>query len=79
MGWVWAWGRASCLDGNSKGAIRRFVEQASGRDPWGDGAIPVSERIVVFDNDGTLSSEQPLDIPLLVASSSGQPYTAMVY
>lgn len=54
----------SWRDGTSKRAIRRFVEQASGRDPRG-GAIPVSERIAVFDNDGTLWSEQPLYIPFL--------------
>lgn len=55
----------SWLDGTSKRAIRRFVEQASGRDPSAGDPIPVSERIAVFDNDGTLWSEQPLYIPFL--------------
>ena len=55
----------SWLDGASKRAILRFVDQASGRDASGAGAIPVAERIAVFDNDGTLWSEQPLYIPFL--------------
>lgn len=47
----------SWLDGTSKRAILQFVERAQ--------AIPPAERIAVFDNDGTLWSEQPLYIPFL--------------
>lgn len=60
----------SWLEGSSKRAILRFVEQATGGSqasgqPAGDGFIPPEERIAVFDNDGTLWSEQPLYIPFL--------------
>ena len=47
----------SWLEGSSKRAIRQFVERAQ--------AVPPDERIAVFDNDGTLWSEQPLYIPFL--------------
>lgn len=47
----------SWQEGASKRAILRFVERAE--------AIPLAERIAVFDNDGTLWSEQPLYIPFL--------------
>jgi len=47
----------SWLEGSSKRAILHFVERAQ--------AVPPAERIAVFDNDGTLWSEQPLYIPYL--------------
>lgn len=47
----------SWVEGTSKRAILQFVERAE--------AVPPAERIAVFDNDGTLWSEQPLYIPFL--------------
>jgi phosphoserine phosphatase len=47
----------SWREGASKRAILTFLQQAE--------AIPPVERIAVFDNDGTLWSEQPLYIPVL--------------
>ncbi|PVB63766.1 HAD family hydrolase [Labrenzia sp. 011] len=43
--------------GDSKSAIVEFVETVA--TPGGDGYVDPSERIAVFDNDGTLWSEQP--------------------
>jgi phosphoglycolate phosphatase-like HAD superfamily hydrolase len=45
-------------DGAAKQAIVKFVEDAT-RD-GGTGFVPAAERIAVFDNDGTLWSEQPV-------------------
>ncbi|WP_455378078.1 META domain-containing protein [Petrachloros mirabilis] len=45
-------------DGQAKQAIARFVERVT-KDGSPD-FVPVSERIAVFDNDGTLWAEQPL-------------------
>ena len=42
----------------SKKAITAFVENVTRKD--GPGFVPPSERIAVFDNDGTLWSEQPM-------------------
>ncbi len=47
---------ASWQDTSVKTAILRFVESAT----TGPSAIPVEERIAVFDNDGTLWTERPL-------------------
>ena len=47
----------SWLEGPSKRAILEFLRLAE--------TIPLAERIAVFDNDGTLWSEQPLYIPFL--------------
>ena len=44
-------------EGLSKSALVRFVGTTT--TPGSDGFIPVEERIAVFDNDGTLWSEQP--------------------
>jgi len=52
-------------DGASKTAILQFVEESQDAD--GDQFIPVAERIAVFDNDGTLWSEQPAYFQLLFA------------
>ena len=52
-------------EGASKQAIVQFVEDVSTRD--GSGFIPSSERIAVFDNDGTLWAEQPLYFQLVFA------------
>ena len=51
----------SWREGPTKRALLRFVQQAIL--PAGPGAIPPHERIAVFDNDGTLWSEQPLYFP----------------
>lgn len=44
--------------GKAKRAILEFVETVT--TPGGTGFLPESERIAVFDNDGTLWSEQPM-------------------
>jgi phosphoglycolate phosphatase-like HAD superfamily hydrolase len=55
---------ASWNDGASKQAILKFVA-----DVTSDGArsVPAAERIAVFDNDGTLWSEQPMYFQLAFA------------
>jgi hypothetical protein len=45
-------------DGASKKAIVSFVEKVT--KPGSPDFVPVSERIAVFDNDGTLWAEQPM-------------------
>ena len=45
-------------DGAAKTAIVDFVSQSI--DPTVAGFVPVADRIAVFDNDGTLWSEQPV-------------------
>ncbi len=45
-----------------KEKIMSFVEDVS--DPTSENYVPVSDRIAVFDNDGTLWTERPLYIPL---------------
>ena len=45
-------------DGASKTAIVDFVSHSV--DPASAGFVPVPDRIAVFDNDGTLWSEQPV-------------------
>jgi phosphoglycolate phosphatase-like HAD superfamily hydrolase len=47
---------ASWTDGAAKRAIVRFVERTVAQ------AVPVEERVAVFDNDGTLWCEKPLPI-----------------
>ncbi|HEX7374666.1 MAG TPA: HAD family hydrolase [Steroidobacteraceae bacterium] len=49
---------ASWNDGASKTRIVRFVEDVT--NPASRNFVPPAERIAVFDNDGTLWSEQPL-------------------
>ena len=53
----------SWVEGSSKRAVLRFVQQASGEADGSSAAVPPEERIAVFDNDGTLWSEQPLYFP----------------
>jgi hypothetical protein len=48
----------SWRDTTSKQAIVAFVERVT--DPDGPDYVPPSERVAVFDNDGTLWSEQPI-------------------
>ncbi|MDF4804588.1 haloacid dehalogenase-like hydrolase, partial [Vibrio parahaemolyticus] len=48
----------SWKDSDSKTAIVNFVEQST--DSSKAAFIPVSDRIAVFDNDGTLWSEKPI-------------------
>jgi phosphoglycolate phosphatase-like HAD superfamily hydrolase len=52
-------------DTDTKAAIIDFVEGVT--DPGGDGFVPEDDRIAVFDNDGTLWSEQPLYFQALYA------------
>ncbi len=52
-------------DGPTKSAIRDFVTNITQRD--GPGFVPVSQRIAVFDNDGTLWCEQPMYVQLAFA------------
>ena len=52
-------------EGSSKQAIFRFVEEV--RAPGGPGFVPPAKRIAVFDNDGTLWSEQPMYFQLAFA------------
>ncbi|MBL0921268.1 MAG: haloacid dehalogenase-like hydrolase [Phycisphaerales bacterium] len=52
-------------DTPARAAIINFVEDAAA--PSGSSAIPREQRIAVFDNDGTLWSEQPLYFQLLFA------------
>ena len=44
-------------DTPTRAAITSFVERVSAPGP---GFVPVEERVAVFDNDGTLWSEQPM-------------------
>ena len=48
----------SCNEGPAKAAILDFVADVT--TPGGTEFVPVSERIAVFDNDGTLWVEQPM-------------------
>lgn len=52
-------------DGASRQAIIKFVESVSTE--GGSQFVPVAERIAVFDNDGTLWSEQPMYFQLAFA------------
>jgi phosphoserine phosphatase len=51
----------SWRDTATRRAIEEFVETVSGNGP---GAVPVAERIAVFDNDGTLWTEKPMPTQL---------------
>jgi hypothetical protein len=53
---------ASWSDGASKARIVSFVQGVT--DPTGKTYVPPAERIAVFDNDGTLWTEQPMYFPL---------------
>jgi phosphoserine phosphatase len=48
-------------DGPAKAAITAFVERVT----TGPDAVPVEERIAVFDNDGTLWTEKPMPVELV--------------
>jgi hypothetical protein len=52
-------------EGGSKKAITDFVGRVTR--PGGTNFVPVAERIAVFDNDGTLWSEQVMSFQLLFA------------
>lgn len=52
-------------EGPSKDRITAFVEKTT--DPTSADFIPINERIAVFDNDGTLWSEQPIYFQLFYA------------
>jgi len=53
---------SSWRDGPARQAIVEFVEQTTGKN--GTAAVPVEERVAVFDNDGTLWCEKPMPIQL---------------
>ena len=53
---------SSWRDGPARQAIVEFVERICGED--GSAAVPVEERVAVFDNDGTLWCEKPMPIQL---------------
>jgi phosphoglycolate phosphatase-like HAD superfamily hydrolase len=53
---------SSWRDGPTRRAIIEFVERACGES--GAAAVPVEERVAVFDNDGTLWCEKPMPIQL---------------
>src|SRR3954451_18518990 len=53
---------SSWRDGPAKAAIVDFVGRTCGLD--GAAAVPVEERVAVFDNDGTLWCEKPMPIQL---------------
>ena len=53
---------SSWNDGDAKAAIVSFVERVTTE--GGADYVPVSERIAVFDNDGTLWCEKPMPIEL---------------
>jgi hypothetical protein len=55
----------SWSEGDAKAAIVGFVERVT--DPASDSFVPEDDRIAVFDNDGTLWSEQPLYFQVLYA------------
>ncbi len=52
-------------DGNAKKSITSFVEKVT--DPKSKSYVKPEERIAVFDNDGTLWSEQPMYFQLAFA------------
>jgi phosphoglycolate phosphatase-like HAD superfamily hydrolase len=53
---------SSWRDGPARRAIIEFVERTCGEN--GSAAVPVEERVAVFDNDGTLWCEKPMPIQL---------------
>jgi phosphoserine phosphatase len=55
----------SWRDGPARQAIVSFVERVT--KPGGPDFVPPAERIAVFDNDGTLWSEQPIYVQLAFA------------
>jgi phosphoserine phosphatase len=67
----------SWRDGPTRRAIIEFVERACGKNRAA--AVPVEERVAVFDNDGTLWCEKPMPIQLdfilgrLVEMAEAQP------
>ncbi len=58
-------GLPSWNEGDAKARITGFVEAVT--DPAGQDYLPPSERIAVFDNDGTLWAEQPVYFQFLFA------------
>ncbi len=56
---------ASWNDGAAKARIVGFVKATT--EPGGKDFVPIAERIAVFDNDGTLWSEQPMYFQLAFA------------
>jgi phosphoserine phosphatase len=56
---------ASWVDGPAKKTILAFVADVT--KPGGPRFVPAAERIAVFDNDGTLWAEQPMNVQLAFA------------
>jgi len=52
-------------DGSAKRTIESFVESVT--DAHGSDFVPAEDRIAVFDNDGTLWSEQPMPVEIAFA------------
>jgi len=53
---------SSWRDGRARQSIVEFIERSCGA--GGSAAIPVEQRVAVFDNDGTLWCEKPMPIQL---------------
>jgi hypothetical protein len=68
---------ASWNDGAVKSAILDFVARVT--KPGGAEFAPPAERIAVFDNDGTLCCEQPLQIQFYFAFIPNLEYVAQVW
>ena len=58
---------SSWNEGTSKSSIQKFVQQVT--DSTSSKFVPIEDRIAVFDNDGTLWSEQPMYFQLIFALS----------
>jgi hypothetical protein len=67
----------SWREGPARAAVVDFIGRTCGED--GAEAVPIEERVAVFDNDGTLWTEKPMPIQLdfilrrLVAMATAEP------
>jgi hypothetical protein len=62
-------------DGASKARILAFVRAVT--EPGGKDFVPTGDRIAVFDNDGTLWSEQPMYVQLAFAIDRARSMAAL--
>ena len=60
----------SWRDGPAKQSIIRFINKTT--QTGSPDFVPIEDRIAVFDNDGTLWSEQPNYVQLVFAPLAGQ-------